>query len=150
MLRTCSLKSKSISNDLCPYGMGEVVNPLVVTYSGICQLWFSHGVCARRIFPTICVQRCNVAHVSCHAAYGSAGQVDSDDLDISEILQDLGRRQSKVRTRLCPRVQIKVKKQERSVFRHSKRPLKPHRTPRSKSFRTRSRVTISPCRRRTV
>src|SRR5579871_6887973 len=54
--------------------MGEVVKPRVVRYSATCHEWLIHGVCARRILPTIWVHRCSVAQVSFQAAKGSSGQ----------------------------------------------------------------------------
>jgi hypothetical protein len=51
------MKSKSIWNVRSPQGMGEVVRPLAVTYSVQLQQWFTLGLAAQRIFPTIWVQR---------------------------------------------------------------------------------------------
>src|SRR5262245_62406513 len=68
------MKSKSIWNVRVPYGIGEVVSPRTVTYSVTCQEWFIQGPCASRTLPTICVQRCKVAHVSLHASSGRLGQ----------------------------------------------------------------------------
>src|SRR5262249_29708867 len=69
------MKSKSIANSRVPCGMDEVESPRGVTYRVTCHEWLIQGVCASRTFPTICVQRCRVAAVSCHASRGSAGQV---------------------------------------------------------------------------
>src|SRR5258706_15415140 len=68
------MKSKSIANSRVPCGTGEVDSPRGVTYRVTCHEWLIQGVCASRTFPTICVQRCRVAAVSCHASSGSAGQ----------------------------------------------------------------------------
>src|SRR5882672_2011559 len=68
------MKSKSIANSRVPCGTGEVERPRGVTYRVTCHEWLIQGVCASRTFPTICVQRCSVAAVSCHASSGSAGQ----------------------------------------------------------------------------
>jgi hypothetical protein len=49
------MKSKSISNVRPRIGMGEVVSPREVTYSGTLHEWLVHGDSSMRIFPTIWV-----------------------------------------------------------------------------------------------
>jgi len=49
-----SMKSNSTSNERRPWGIGDVVNPRELTYSGTCHQWFCFGERARRVFPTIC------------------------------------------------------------------------------------------------
>ena len=41
--------------------MAGVVNPRAHTWKAIFQKWFTHGVSARQIFPTIWVHMCRVA-----------------------------------------------------------------------------------------
>src|ERR1700746_548005 len=70
------MKSKSIWKLGPPScGIGEVVRPRHVTYSGTCHQWLVIGALARRILPTPCIQSCKVAQVSFHSSKGSAGQV---------------------------------------------------------------------------
>src|SRR5437763_11901619 len=57
--------------------MGEVVSPLVVTYSVTFHQWLTTGVLAMRTLPTICVHMCTVLRVPAHASSGSAGQTAS-------------------------------------------------------------------------
>ena len=57
--------------------MGEVVSPLVVTYSVTFHQWLTTGVLAMRILPTICVHMWTVLRVSAHSSAGSAGQTAS-------------------------------------------------------------------------
>src|ERR1035438_6255730 len=54
--------------------MRDVVKPLAVTYKGTFHQWFTIGVRARRILPTIWVHMCRVAQVSFHESGGNAGQ----------------------------------------------------------------------------
>src|ERR1035438_7082804 len=54
--------------------MGEVVSPRVFTYRAVFHQWFSSGVRARRIFPTIWVHMCSVRYVASHCSSGKAGQ----------------------------------------------------------------------------
>src|SRR5437667_5034247 len=68
------MKSNSISKSRGPYGMGDVVKPHVLTYSGTFHQWLLRGVSASRTLPTICVHLCNVAQVSFQEASGKAGQ----------------------------------------------------------------------------
>src|SRR5882724_4375087 len=68
------MKSNAISKVRDPYGIGVVVRPRAVRYRGTCQEWLTHGVCTRRILPTIWVHRCSVACVSRHSSYANAGQ----------------------------------------------------------------------------
>ncbi|MEX2404502.1 MAG: hypothetical protein WD625_10230 [Balneolales bacterium] len=52
-----------------------MVNPREETYKVTPQEWLIQGMCLRRIFPTICVQRCSVSSVGCHSAgAGNSGQ----------------------------------------------------------------------------
>ncbi len=44
-----------------PYGMAGVATPRDVTTKAMFQKWFTRGVSARVIFPTICVHMCKVA-----------------------------------------------------------------------------------------
>jgi len=44
-----------------PEAIGPVVSPREVTYRVTFQQWLTDGVETRRIFPTICSQRCSVA-----------------------------------------------------------------------------------------
>src|SRR5713226_2619330 len=68
------MKSNSTSKRRGPYGMGDVVKPHVLTYSGTFHQWLLRGVSASRTLPTICVHICNVAQVSFHTTHGKAGQ----------------------------------------------------------------------------
>jgi hypothetical protein len=74
IVRQWPMKSKSIWKRRAPYGIGDVVKPRQVTYSGTCHQWFTMGACARRILPTTCVQRCSVAQVSDQSSSGRSGQ----------------------------------------------------------------------------
>src|ERR1017187_6197929 len=74
----CSMKSNSTSKIILPYGMGEVVSPLELTYSGTCHQWFTCGERARRTLPTIWVHICNVSQVSAQAERGSKGQASGE------------------------------------------------------------------------
>src|ERR1700731_4297894 len=67
-------KSNWISNMPPRYGIGEVVKPRVFTYSAVFHQWFSSGVRASRILPTICVHICSVRYVASHCSRGKAGQ----------------------------------------------------------------------------
>src|SRR6201996_7775778 len=68
------MKSKSICSVFVPHPIGIVVSPRAVGYSVTFQHWFSAGVSAMRILPTICNHICSVAQLSAHALYGSSGQ----------------------------------------------------------------------------
>ena len=57
----------------CRRGMGEVARPRVVTYSAERQQWFSKGDNLRRVFPRICVHRCNLSYVASQPSSGRAG-----------------------------------------------------------------------------
>src|SRR5437870_1266556 len=74
--RRWSTKSKSIWNRRSPWGMGLVVRPCAVTYSGTCHQWFSGGVAAIRILPTICVHMCTVVRVSAQPCSGPVGRCE--------------------------------------------------------------------------
>ena len=69
-----SRKSKSTWNRRRPYGIGEVVRPLAVTYNGTCHQWLSGGARAMRTLPTIWTHMCSVDIVGSHARQGSSGQ----------------------------------------------------------------------------
>ncbi len=49
------MRSNSTSKPPEPYGIGVVVKPRMVTYSGTCHQWFRLGARASRVFPTICI-----------------------------------------------------------------------------------------------
>jgi hypothetical protein len=55
------MKSKSMVKVRLPYGIGDVVRPREVTESVTCHQWFTGGLKASRILPTICVHICRVA-----------------------------------------------------------------------------------------
>ena len=55
-------------------GIDDVVSPRGVTYSVTCHQWLTIGACARRILPTICVQRCSVSRVAVQSSTRNAGQ----------------------------------------------------------------------------
>jgi hypothetical protein len=44
-----------------PHGMAGVTSPREDTWKAMFQKWFTGGVSARQIFPTICVHMCKVA-----------------------------------------------------------------------------------------
>src|SRR5580704_8790089 len=56
------------------YDIEDVVRPRALTYRGTFHQWLTKGVSARRILPTICVHRCNVARVSSQGSRGKDGQ----------------------------------------------------------------------------
>src|SRR5438067_7471064 len=71
------MKSKLTSKVRPLYGIGDVVRPRSVTYSTTCHQWFCIGASARRVLPTICVQRCSVDWVGAHSSSVSEGQAAS-------------------------------------------------------------------------
>ena len=58
-------------------GIADVLSPRGVTYRGTFHQWFSSGVSAIRVLPTICVHMCSVSQVCSHSANGRAGQDNS-------------------------------------------------------------------------
>ena len=71
--RQWSTKSKSTWNSRPPYGIGEVVMPRAVTYSGTCHQWLSGGARASRTLPTIWTHMCRVESVGSQSRQGSSG-----------------------------------------------------------------------------
>ena len=69
-----SRKSKSTWNRRASYGIGEVVRPRAVTYSGTCHQWLSGGASAIRTLPTIWTHMCSVDMVGSQSRHGSSGQ----------------------------------------------------------------------------
>ena len=67
------MKSRSIWNARSPNGIGDVVRPRAVTYSGTCHQWLSGGARASRTFPTIWSHRCSVEIVGSQSRHGSSG-----------------------------------------------------------------------------
>src|SRR5438309_6780139 len=73
------------SADRGPKGMIEVVRPRGVTYSVTFHQWFTSGVSAARVFPTICVHMCSVSQVLSHSENGSGGQSGEVKFDLIDI-----------------------------------------------------------------
>src|SRR6476620_7483699 len=83
--RRCSTKSTSTWNSRSPYGIGDVVRPRAVTYSGTCHQWLSGGARASRTLPTIWSHMCRVEIVGSQSRHGSSGHGPGLALDGSRL-----------------------------------------------------------------
>src|SRR6266851_1229185 len=72
--------STSKSNPRAPSGMGDVVSPWALTYSGTCHQWLSIGASSNLVLPMICDHMCMVRHVDSQPGVASWGHPSASAL----------------------------------------------------------------------